>query len=167
LRHALPDQLGNADVAVMPIETTNGSATRHWRGYMRFSRIAAFLLAVGMAISGASFAQTGHPAKGGWVGYWGPNDKDRRRVVLEMDWQDNKVVGVINPGPKAVKVRNATIDYDTWTLVLEAELPDASGKPVRWVATGKLENLGSWTNRRYSGTYQHGADSGKFLLTLH
>jgi hypothetical protein len=37
---------------------------------------------------------------------------------------------------------------------------------ARYVATGTLENLGSWTNRRYSGTYRHGDERGTFLVTL-
>jgi hypothetical protein len=116
---------------------------------------------------GPALAQVGHPAKGGWVGYWGPTGAEQRRLMLEMDWRGNQVVAVINPGPKAATVKRAELDHETWTLVLEAELPDSAGKPVRWVATGKLENLGSWTNRRYSGTYQFGGETGRFLVTLH
>ncbi len=118
---------------------------------MRASRSAAilcFLVWVAPAL-----AQVGHPAKGSWVGFWGPNDKDQRRLVLEMDWQNPSVVAVINPGPKAVTAKRVDIDYATWTLVIEADMPDTAGKPARWVATGKLENLGSWNNRRYIGTY--------------
>jgi hypothetical protein len=134
---------------------------------MRVSRIAAFLLALGFALMGPAFAQTGHPAKGSWVGYWGPGEKDQRRLVLNIEWQDNQIVGVVNPGPKAAKIKRARIDYETWTFDIEADLPNAAGVPTAWVATGKLENLGSWTNRRYSGTYRQGAESGKFVVTLH
>jgi len=41
-----------------------------------------------------------------------------------------------------------------------------AGGTQRYVATGVLENLGSWTNRRYSGTYTHGDESGTFMVTL-
>ena len=134
---------------------------------MRLSRIAAFFLALWFVPALPALAQVGHPAKGSWVGYWGPNDKEQRRLVLNLDWQNNQVVGVINPGPKSAKVRRAEIDYSTWALVLEAELPNKAGVATRWVATGTLSNLGSWNNRRYSGTYQFGGETGKFLVVLH
>ena len=76
------------------------------------------------------------------------------------------LVGTINPGRNSVEVRRAEIDYDTWTLTIEAEMPTGAGGTAPFVATGKLENLGSWVNRRYSGTYTHGAEQGVFLLTL-
>jgi len=136
---------------------------------MRISRIAAFFVAIVMtaALAAPVLSQVGHPAKGSWIGFWGPGEKPQRRLVLDLDWRDNQVVGVVNPGPKAAKVKRTQIDYDTWTMTLEADLPDAAGKPTAWKATGKLENLGSWNNRRYTGTYQHGGETGKFLVTLH
>ncbi len=45
-------------------------------------------------------------------------------------------------------------------------MPDASGKKLPFVATGKLSNLGSWTNRTYAGTYSFGAEKGHFTVTL-
>jgi hypothetical protein len=134
---------------------------------MRVSRIATFFLAVCIGLVGPASAQVGHPVKGSWVGYWGPSDKDQRRLVLSMDWQNKQIVALINPGPKAVKARRAELDYETWTLTIEADLPNAAGAPTRWVATGKLANLGSWNNRQYSGTYQFGGETGKFLVALH
>lgn len=112
-------------------------------------------------------AQLGHPVKGSWLGYWGPNPETQRRIVLLLDWDNREVVGTINPGKKAVKITRASLDYSTWTLTLEADMPNAAGRNDLWVATGKMENLGSWNNRRYSGTYRHGAEAGKFSVTLH
>jgi hypothetical protein len=146
---------------------------RNYQGFfsMRNSRIAAFLVSLTLVLvvglARPVLSQVGHPAKGSWIGYWGPTEKDQRRLILNMEWENNQVVGVINPGPKAAKVKRTQIDYDTWTMIVEADMPDASGKPVAWVATGKLENLGSWNNRRYTGTYKHGGESGRFLVTLH
>jgi hypothetical protein len=142
---------------------------------MRLPRIAPLLrvvfltiaLSTGAGLASFALAQTGHPAKGGWMGFWGPTEKDQRRLLLEMDWKNNAIDVLINPGPKAVKAKKATLDYETWTLVLEADMPDAAGKPKPWVATGKLENLGSWNNRRYSGTYTFGTETGKFQVALH
>ena len=120
-----------------------------------------------LLLAGPAMAQVGHPAKGSWLGYWGPDQKVRHRMVLNLDWRNRQVVGQVNPGPAAAAVTRADIDYDTWTMTLEASLPDATGRSQKWVGTGKLENLGSWTNRVYSGTYVYGAEKGSFKLSLH
>jgi hypothetical protein len=51
-------------------------------------------------------------------------------------------------------------------LTLRAALPGPNGQPQPFVATGKISNLGSWTNRTYSGTYTFGSEAGKFTVTL-
>jgi hypothetical protein len=114
-----------------------------------------------------SFAQVGHPAKGSWIGYWGPNADMQRRILLNLDWRGRAVVGELNPGPAAAAITKADIDYATWTMTVESRLPGKDGKPLPWVATGKIENLGSWTNRVYSGTYTHGSEQGNFKVRLH
>ena len=45
-------------------------------------------------------------------------------------------------------------------------MPTGSGGTARYVTTGKIENLGSWTNRRYSGTYEFGTEHGTFIVAL-
>lgn len=128
----------------------------------RYQMLFACLL-----LAGPAMAQVGHPAKGSWLGYWGPDQKTRHRMVLDLDWRNRQVVGKVNPGPTAAPVTRADIDYGTWTMTLEASMPDASGRSQKWVGTGKLDNLGSWNNRVYSGTYVYGAEKGNFKLTLH
>ena len=130
-------------------------------------RIAYRIFPVLLLVAGAAIAQVGHPAKGSWLGYWGPDQKTQHRMILNLDWRDQKVVGQVNPGPAAAPVTRADIDYSNWTMTLEATLPDASGRAQEWVGTGKLENLGSWTNRVYSGTYVFGSEKGTFKLSLH
>src|SRR5512134_2205499 len=93
-----------------------------WRTGMGVSGIAAAVAAGWICVFGSVSAQVGHPVKGSWVGYWGPADKDQRRLVLSMDWRDNRIVGVLNPGPKAVQVKRADINYDNWTLVLATDM---------------------------------------------
>ena len=110
-------------------------------------------------------AQVGHPAKGSWTGYYGPNDSDQNRFRLLLNWTDREITGVINPGRRAIRLDKVELDYSTWMLTLEAEMP-VDGGTVHFVVTGKLENLGSWTNRLYSGTYTLGSESGEFSLSL-
>lgn len=126
-----------------------------------------------LSVGAASFvfvasvaAQVGHPAKGSWSGYWGTSDADKHRILLVLDWRNHELSGTINPGPNAVKLDKVSLDVDTWTMQIEAAMPDASGKKSPFVATGKLSNLGSWTNRTYSGTYSLGAEKGRFTVTL-
>jgi hypothetical protein len=45
-------------------------------------------------------------------------------------------------------------------------MPTEDGDVRRFVATGKLENLGSWTNRRFAGDYSFGDETGTFSLLL-
>jgi hypothetical protein len=130
---------------------------------VRLSRLLGVALAL---LSLQAAAQVGHPAKGSWIGYWGPSEQEQNRILLLLDWEDNEVVGTINPGPNAVAVKRAEIDYSSWTMTIEADMPVKGGGTAPYVATGKLENLGSWINRRYSGTYQHGRERGTFSVTL-
>ena len=113
-----------------------------------------------------AFPQVGHPAKGAWLGFWGPSEAERRRILLALDWRNQQVVGTINPGQNAIEIHRAEIDYATWTMTIEADMPLTNGKTARYVATGKLDNLGSWVNRRYAGTYRHGDENGTFSVTL-
>lgn len=131
------------------------------------ARPAAVFMTAAWLLIAAAHAQVGHPAKGSWLGYWGPDPKVQRRLVLNLDWRNQSVVGEVNPGPNAAKITRSELDYATWTMTLEAQVPNASGTPEKWVAVGKIENLGSWTNRRYSGTYSQGAEHGTFQVTLH
>lgn len=126
----------------------------------------AALLSALAALAAPAFAQVGHPAKGTWLGYWGPVGGVQHRMVLKLDWVERELRGTINPGPRATAITHANLDYDTWTLTVEAQMPGSPDGPARWVGTGKLENLGSWTNRRYSGTYQWGTESGNFQVIL-
>ena len=119
-----------------------------------------------LVISAPLGAQTGHPAKGSWLGFWGASEDEMSRMLLVLDWEDREISGTINPGRNSATVNSATIDYDTWTMTIEADMPDAGGDTRPFVATGTLENLGSWVNRRYSGTYSLGDESGTFSLTL-
>ena len=134
--------------------------------FMAVRGITLWLVTAAMAMALPAAAQVGHPAKGSWSGYWGTSPEHKTRILLLLDWVDNQIVGTINPGEKAVKIDKANLDVSTWTLTIEANMPTSDGKTARYVATGKLENLGSWTNRTYTGTYQFGAEHGTIKVAL-
>ena len=123
-------------------------------------------LALGLAAALPASSQVGHPAKGSWSGYWGPTESDRNRILLVLDWENNEIVGTINPGRNAIDIDRAELDLTTWTLTIEADMPVKAGGTEHYVVTGRLENLGSWINRRYTGTYRHGKENGTFAVTL-
>jgi len=133
---------------------------------LRMTRSAFLGLLVATVFTLAAPAQVGHPAKGSWSGYWGTSDASKKRILLVLDWRDQKITGVINPGPNQVKIDKAALNVDTWTLRLEAQMPTTGGAKAPFVTTGKLTNLGSWTTRTYSGTYTFGTETGKFTVTL-
>jgi hypothetical protein len=127
---------------------------------------ALVALVATVVLASSALAQAGHPLKGSWSGDWGPTPDHRNRVLLLLDWVDNEVVGTINPGRNAVPLTSATLNPEDWTIRFEAQAPDARGNMLEYVIEGTVENLGSWTNRRISGTWQHGDQMGDFMVIL-
>jgi len=118
------------------------------------------------ALATAAVAQVGHPAKGSWSGYWGASDAGKKRILLLLDWENNEIIGTINPGRNQIAIDKADLDVSTWTLRLEAKMANSAGQKLLFVTTGQLTNLGSWTTRTYSGTYTYGDENGQFTVTL-
>ena len=102
------------------------------------------VLAAVLSLAGAAAGQYGHPLKGSWSGDWGPNEDDRRRLLLLLDWDGSAVTGTINPGPNAVPVETASLDPATWSVHIEAEGEDGDGNAVVYVIDGELQNIGSY-----------------------
>jgi hypothetical protein len=122
------------------------------------------LAAATFLCAGAGIAQEGHPLTGSWHGDWGAPGGTRARVVMFMKWDAKNVTGTINPGPRAIPMSVATLDATAWTVHIEGDGKDASGKPVHVVADGKLDNIGSY-NRTVSGTWTQGGVKGDFKVT--
>jgi hypothetical protein len=112
----------------------------------------------------AGFAQQGHPLTGTWSGDWAPSATQRNPVTLVMNWDGHNVTGLINPGPDSIPIASVFLDVANWTVRIEADTKDASGKPVHISAEGKLEDIGSY-HRTIKGTWQMGAAKGDLKLT--
>lgn len=110
-----------------------------------------------------AFAQQGHPLTGTWNGDWGIAPTQRTQVTIVMTWDGKNATGVINPGPDSA---NASIFLDVinWTVRIEADMKDASGKPAHVLAEGKMEDIGAY-HRTISGTWKQGTVSGTLKLT--
>jgi hypothetical protein len=123
-------------------------------------RAPGLLVALLMAVP--ALAQFGHPLKGTWSGDWGPKDHPTH-VVLEMNWDGKAITGNINPGPRAVAIRNATLDPATWAVHLEGDGKDAAGKSVHYAIDGTLQNIGAY-RRVMTGTWNEGGKKGDFKV---
>lgn len=123
--------------------------------------VSGVLLA--LLITATSFGQEGHPLVGVWLGDWGPSATHRNDITIVMAWDGKAITGQVNPGPDSVPLKVVTLDSTKWMVHIEADAKDQKGAPVRFVADGKLENIGSY-NRTLSGTWNHGNVKGDFRL---
>jgi hypothetical protein len=109
-------------------------------------------------------AQEGHPLVGSWHGNWGPNPRDRIDITVVMDWDGKNVTGLLNPGPDSAPLQNARLEPAGWAVHFEADLKDKSGKTVRAMADGNIQDVTS-PRRSIVGTWVEGSIKGDFKLT--
>ena len=118
-------------------------------------------------LAAVALAQEGHPAKGTWVGDWGPTAAQRNHVVVVMDWDGKNITGVVNPGPNAVPMKMARLDITPgspspqrgtpavvpgFKLHIEAETKDTKGNTISIVADGTMLEV-ALPNRLITGTW--------------
>src|SRR6185369_8175094 len=107
-------------------------------------------------IAAPALAQEGHPAKGTWVGYWGPTSTENRLVIV-MDYDGKTISGTVNPGANAVPIKLARLgiipgkptakptdppNEPTFKLHIEAEAKDAKGNSTTIVADDTMRDVG-------------------------
>ena len=133
-------------------------------------KCARFLLCLSLALAVAipAVAQEGYPLTGTWSGDWGTSAKeaDRNHTTLVLSWDGKTVQGLVDPGPDSAKVRVATLDSTKWTVHMEYDLKDKTGKLVPFIVDGKLQNPSSRKNRTVVGTFTHGTVKGDFKITM-
>jgi hypothetical protein len=127
-----------------------------------------FGLLLVLAIAIPVIGQEGFPLTGTWSGDYGtsPKEADRRQTTLILSWDGKSVQGIVDPGPDSAKIRVATLDSTKWTVHMEYDLKDKSGKAVPFIVDGKLQNPSSRKNRSVVGTYSHGGVKGDFKITM-
>ena len=123
--------------------------------------MGCFMACLGVAVPG--FAQQGHPLTDTWNGDWGMTPTQRTQITIAMTWDGKEVKGIINPGPDSA-AGGVSLDPINWTVRIEADMKDASGKLVHVLAEGKLEDPGAY-HRTISGTWRQGTANGSFKLT--
>lgn len=133
---------------------------------MKSARFFCLLMALAIAIP--LVAQEGYPLSGTWSGDWGTSAKeeDRTQTTLILSWDGAKIQGLVDPGPDSAKIKVATLDTTKWTVHMEYDLKDKSGKPVPFIVDGKLQNPSSRKNRMVVGTFTHGGVKGDFKIKM-
>ena len=120
-------------------------------------------LSILLGVIATAPAQEGHPLTGTWSGDWGASATQRIHLTLVMSWDGKNVTGTINPGPDAMQFGSVNLDVTNWSVRIEADGKDQSGKPVHVSAEGKIEDLSS-AHRKLVGTWTQGSSKGDFKL---
>ena len=127
-------------------------------------RIVARTLLFVLAALLPALPQEGHPLSGTWTGDAGASTTSRQHLTVVLNWDGKAITGLVNPGPDAGTLRIVVLDPATWTVRLEGELKDTTGRSTAFSGEGKIENLGS-IHRTIKGTWKQGTTSGDFRLT--
>ena len=138
---------------------------------LRLFRLISIITVV--ALVAPAFAQMGHPLKGSWSGDWWVKKGDENHILLDFDWDGKAIKGMLNPGTDNANLTNLTLQtppidnvskaMDPWLLHFEADVKDASGKAVRYVVDGKLQNIGAFA-KFITGTWTVGNQKGEFKV---
>lgn len=133
---------------------------------MKFVGLSCLVLALAIAVP--LIAQEGFPLTGTWSGDYGSSAKeaDRVQTTLILSWDGTKIQGLVDPGPDSAKIKTATLDSTKWTVHLEYDLKDKSGKLVPFIVDGTLQNPSSRKNRVVTGRYVHGSAKGDFKIKM-
>lgn len=100
-------------------------------------------------------AQEGYPLKGSWIGVWEGNSAGESVIVL-MDWDGEKVSGIINPGTDNLEIEEATMDPSDWSVHIEAG---------NYTIEGTIEKI-ELPSRSVVGTWSSSAGgNGRFEIT--
>ena len=76
-------------------------------------RALAVVVAVSIAClasAAPAAAQEGHPVKGSWIGKWEKNTVHGADVIVVLNWDGDKITGMINPGTDNIVVKNASLN---------------------------------------------------------
>jgi hypothetical protein len=112
---------------------------------------------------GLAFAQEGHPLKGSWLGVWESNSVHGDDIVVILDWDGERITGMINPGTDNIEIDEASLDPESWTVQLEADATADNGSALRYVIEGRIEDL-ELPSRAIVGTWQSQSGRGNFEI---
>jgi len=123
--------------------------------------LAGILVALALSVPGQ--AQEGHPLRGSWIGEWSGNQTHDEFVLIVLDWDGKEITGMINPGTDNIEITDAELDPEDWSIRIEADTEDSSGRAVDYVIEGNIKDL-ELPNRYITGTWRNGDGRGDFEI---
>ncbi len=131
------------------------TATRHAAALVSFWLLGA-----------TAFAQHGHPLVGSWSGEWVPPGGEPQRVLVVLEYENDTVSGSIYFGTRRVPIRRALLEPDSWAVRLEASENRNDDGVVDYLIEGRIENLGSTTERTITGSLVRNGERGDFRVVM-
>lgn len=131
---------------------------------MRLRTLSFTGLVAALALSAPGWTQEGHPLKGSWIGEWTGNETHNEFVLIILDWNGQEITGMINPGTDNIEITSAELDPEDWSVRIEADTEDASGRPVDYVIEGNIRDL-ELPNRYVTGTWESSDGRGDFEIS--
>jgi hypothetical protein len=116
--------------------------------------------ALGITVSGQQ-KPAADPLSGTWSGDWGPNEKDRNRVSVDLKFDGKALTGTVKstqPARPDVALSNSSFDAASSTVKMEAQAQGRGGV-VKYVIEGKL------SGNTMTGSWSHDGRKGDFRLT--
>ena len=123
---------------------------------MRLRLLLTVCFVVLMGVSALALQQDS--VSGTWTGDWGPSERDRNPVTVELKLNGTAVTGTVNPGPSAVAIKTGSFDRATGTVKLTADAKDRRGNDVHYVIEGKVAGTSM------TGSWNHAARKGDFKI---
>lgn len=109
--------------------------------------------------SASLLAQEGHPYKGTWRGR-ATAGAETLPVVIIMDYDGDKLTGMINPGRNSYPFTSVVHDAPNWTLTVAAT--NKQNEAITF--TGVMHDIGS-VNRYIDGRWQQAGKEYEFRIT--
>jgi hypothetical protein len=110
----------------------------------------ALLAALLLAAAALANAQEGFPLDGTWRGERQAAG-EHATIVMVLQWDGQKVTGVINPGPTAIQIADAQLIPQGWHVKVAAK--SAAGDAIAF--EGVIGDLGEY-NRTITGIWTEG-----------
>ena len=130
---------------------------------MRASLLRISVGCAALAVAAWAAAQEGHPLKGSWIGVWEGNEAHGDNVVVILDWDGERISGMINPGTDNIEIDEAELDPSDWSVHLEADAQTDAGRSIRYVIEGTISEI-ELPSRSLIGTWQSQEGRGTFSI---
>lgn len=150
-------EAGNVCVTISELQHKTGIRGQKLLIKIYINQLVIILILLLLPLAG--YAQEGHPLKGTWRGEIAMADAPVP-VVIIMDYKNDGLTGMINPGRNSFNFSEAELDAPNWTLTANAVSRD--GMNVSFEAV--LHEIGA-RNRYMEGTWTVAGTTYPFKIT--